>query len=139
MPTVVKDVMMTTPLSIDAAASIRRAAEAMRDNDIGDVLVVAEGALRGIVTDRDLVVRALADGRSADATPVGHVCSPELATVAVDADIDEATAVMRRHAVRRLPVVDGNEVVGIVSLGDLVRQGDPGSALADISTARPNG
>jgi CBS domain-containing protein len=138
MATSVRDVMMTNPLSVDAGASIRQAAEVMRDNDIGDVLVVDEGSLRGIVTDRDLVVRALADGRQPDATAVGEVCSANLAVVEAEADVDEAADVMGRHAVRRLPVVDNNEVVGIVSLGDLARRTDAESALGDISAAPPN-
>jgi CBS domain-containing protein len=138
MATIVRDVMMTNPLSVDAGASIRQAAETMRNNDIGDVLVVDESTLHGIVTDRDIVVRAVADGRQPDTTPVGEVCSPELTTVEAGADVGKAADIMRRHAVRRLPVVDGNEVVGIVSLGDLARTKDPDSALGDISAAPPN-
>jgi CBS domain-containing protein len=137
MASIVRDVMMTNPLSVDAGASIRQAAEVMRDNHIGDVLVVGDGNLRGIVTDRDIVVRALADGRQPD-TPVGDVCSPALTVVDAQAEVDEAADLMGRHAVRRLPVVENNEVVGIVSLGDLARRGDPESALGDISAAPPN-
>jgi CBS domain-containing protein len=138
MATIVRDVMMTRPLSVDAGATIRQAAEVMRDNDIGDVLVVGDGNLRGIVTDRDIVVRALAEGRQPESTPVVEVCSPELATVEAAAEVDKAADIMRQRAIRRLPVVDGNEVVGIVSLGDLARQKDPRSALSDISAAPPN-
>jgi CBS domain-containing protein len=138
MASIVRDVMMTNPLSVDAGASIRQAAEVMRDNDIGDVLVVGDGNLRGIVTDRDIVVRALADGRQPDTTPVGDICSPELTVVDAQAEVDEAADLMGRHAVRRLPVVEDNEVVGIVSLGDLARRGDPEAALSDISAAPPN-
>jgi len=138
MATIVRDVMMTNPLSVDAGASIRQAAEVMRDNDIGDVLVVGDGSLRGIVTDRDIVVRALADGRQPDATPVGDVCSPKLTVVDAEADVDEAADLMGRHAIRRLPVIENDEVVGIVSLGDLARRSDPESALGDISAAPPN-
>ena len=138
MATIVRDVMMTNPLSVDAQASIRQAAEVMRDNDIGDVLVVGDGALRGIVTDRDIVVRGLAGGRQPDATPVGDVCSPELTVVDAEAEVHEAADLMGRHAVRRLPVVDNNEIVGVVSLGDLARRGEPESALRDISAAPPN-
>ena len=138
MATIVRDVMMTNPLSVDARATVRQAAEVMRDNDIGDVLVVGDGSLRGIVTDRDIVVRALADGRQPEATPVADVCSPELTIVEAGAEVDRAAELMRRHAVRRLPVIEDNEVVGIVSLGDLARQKDPNSALGDISSAPPN-
>jgi CBS domain-containing protein len=139
MATIVRDVMMTNPLSVDAGASIRQAAQVMRDNDIGDVLVVDDGTVRGIVTDRDIVVRALAEGHQPDATPVGDVTSPKLAVVEAEAELDKAAELMRRHAIRRLPVVDGEEVVGIVTLGDLARREDPQSALSDISAAPPNG
>jgi CBS domain-containing protein len=138
MATIVRDVMMTNLQSVDAGASIRQAAAVMRDNDIGDVLVMEEGNLRGIVTDRDIVVRALADGRQPDATPVGDVCSPELTVVDAQAEVGEAADIMGRQAVRRLPVVENNEVVGIVSLGDLARRSEPESALSDISAAPPN-
>jgi CBS domain-containing protein len=138
MATIVRDVMMTNPLSVDAEATIRQAAAVMRDNAIGDVLVVGDGSLRGIVTDRDIVVRALADGRQPDVTPVGDVCSPKLTVVDAQAEVDEAADLMGRHAVRRLPVVENDEVVGIVSLGDLARRSDPNSALGDISAAPPN-
>ncbi len=137
MATIVRDVMMSNPLSVDAGASIRQAAEVMRDNDIGDVLVVGEGNLRGIVTDRDIVVRALADGRQPDA-PVGDICSPKLTVVDAQAELAEAADLMGAHAVRRLPVVENDEVVGIVSLGDLARRSEPESALGDISAAPPN-
>jgi CBS domain-containing protein len=138
MATIVRDVMMANIQSVDAGASIRQAAAVMRDKDIGDVLVVADGNLRGIVTDRDLVVRALADGRKPDATPVGDVCSPDLTVVDAQAEVAEAADIMGRHAVRRLPVVENNEVIGIVSLGDLARRSEPESALSDISAAPPN-
>jgi CBS domain-containing protein len=138
MATIVRDVMMTNLQSVDAGASIRQAAAVMRDNDIRDVLVVADGNLRGIVTDRDLVVRALADGRQPDATPVGDVCSPGLTVVEAQAEVAEAADLMGSHAVRRLPVVEDNEVIGIVSLGDLARRSEPASALSDISAAPPN-
>jgi CBS domain-containing protein len=138
MATIVRDVMMTKLQSVDGKASIQEAAAVMRDNDIGDVLVVADGALQGIVTDRDLVVRALADGRKPDATPVGDVCSPELTVVDAQAEVAEAADIMGSHAVRRLPVVENNEVIGIVSLGDLARRSEPESALSDISAAPPN-
>jgi CBS domain-containing protein len=133
----VRDVMMSNPLSVEAGASIRQAAEVMRDNGIGDVLVVSDGALRGIVTDRDIVVRALADGRQPE-TAVGDVCSPEIATVEAKADVSKAAELMRERAIRRLPVIDDDQVVGIVTLGDLAREEDPSSALGGISSAPPN-
>jgi CBS domain-containing protein len=80
----------------------------------------------------------LADGCQPDTTPVGDICSPKLTVVDAQAEVDEAADLMGRHAVRRLPVVEKNEVVGIVSLGDLARRGDPEAALSDISAAPPN-
>jgi CBS domain-containing protein len=135
---IVRDVMMPSPLSVEATTSLTEAARVMRDNDVGDVLVVGDGALRGILTDRDIVVRAVAEDRSPESTPSGEVCSPDLATVAADDTIEGAADVMRKRAVRRLPVVDQGAVVGVVSIGDLAVQADPDSALADISAARPN-
>ncbi|MFF2145117.1 CBS domain-containing protein [Kitasatospora sp. NPDC058190] len=117
---------------------MRDAARWMRDTAIGDVLVSDDGQLCGLVTDRDLVVRVLAEGKDPDSTNVGDVCSCELVSVAPDDDVQHAVDLMRRHALRRLPVLDDGQAVGIVSLGDLAMDRDPGSALAAISDAAPN-
>ena len=114
------------------------AAQAMRDGDIGDVIVMHDSAVVGIVTDRDLVVRSVADGHDPSAVRVGTICSPEVAALSPDDDIERAISVMRDRAVRRLPVVDQGAPVGIVSLGDLARLRDERSALADISDAPAN-
>ncbi|MBC7291028.1 MAG: CBS domain-containing protein, partial [Actinotalea sp.] len=90
-----------------------------------------------IVTDRDLVVRVLAVGGSPE-DPVRQACSSNLVTVTPDLTLAEAGQVMREHDVRRLPVTVGDELVGIVSIGDLAIEKDPHSTLADISAARPN-
>jgi CBS domain-containing protein len=111
----------------------------MRDRDIGDVLVVDDGSIRGIVTDRDIVVRCVADGADLENAKVGDVCSADLTTVTADATVEEAARIMRDSALRRLPVVDRGAPVGIVTLGDLAVQADPHSALGGISAARPNG
>ena len=95
------------------------AAGHMRDRDIGDVLVVDDGSVRGIVTDRDIVVRCVAEGGDVRQATVGDVCSAKLTTVASDASIEEAARIMRDKALRRLPVVDRGKPVGIVTLGDL--------------------
>jgi CBS domain-containing protein len=135
----VREVMTPHPVTLAPDATLVDAARQMRAKDIGDVLVVGgDGRLRGIVTDRDIVVRALADGLSADSTTLGEVCSPDLAVVAPDDDSDRAVELMRDRAVRRVPVVDRGELVGVVSLGDLAIEKDPGSALADISAAEEN-
>ena len=94
--------------------------------------------LRGLVSDRDLVVRALAEGADPDETTVARACSEDLVTVEPEEDLDRAVQLMREHSVRRIPVVEGGHPVGIVSLGDLAVERDPESALGDISAARPN-
>ena len=113
-------------------------ARIMRDEDIGAVLVTDEDRLRGLVSDRDLVVRALAEGDDPGQTTVASACSDDLVTVGPDDELDVAVRVMREHAVRRVPVVEEGRPVGIVSLGDLAVERDPDSALGDISAARPN-
>jgi CBS domain-containing protein len=114
------------------------AACAMRDNDIGDVVVLDNGRLCGILTDRDIVVRALATGCDPTLTSVGEVCSRALVTLAPDDSTGEAVRVMRERAIRRLPVEEDGRVVGIVTLGDVAVDADRRSALADISAAPPN-
>jgi CBS domain-containing protein len=109
----------------------------MRDANIGDVLVTEAGQVRGVLTDRDIVVRAVAHERPAH-TPVVEICSPSTVTCAPSDDIDRAVALMREHGVRRLPVVDADQLVGVLSLGDLAIERDQRSALADISAAQPN-
>ncbi|MEV6655363.1 CBS domain-containing protein [Streptomyces sp. NPDC051219] len=130
--------MTSAPVTIEASTPIVEAARRMREADIGAVLVQDGEELRGVVTDRDLVVRALAEGTDPRQTPVGSVCSETVVTVSPGDDIGKAVELMREHAVRRLPVVDDGHAVGIVSLGDVAAARDPDSALSDISTAEPN-
>ena len=116
----VRDIMTPEPATLEATATVMHAAELMREQDIGDVVVLEDDRLYGILTDRDIVVRVLAERNDPAAVTVGEVCS-------------------REKAIRRLPVVeDDGVVVGIVSLGDLAAARDRKSALGDISTAAPN-
>ena len=138
MADTIRDVMMPHPLTVNAQTSIEGAAQVMRANDIGDVLVTDNGRLRGILTDRDIVVRAVAMGRHPAATFAGDCCSTEIYTVNADDPVDLAVRTMREQALRRLPVVENDQLVGIVSIGDLAVAEDPKSALADISAAPPN-
>ena len=110
----------------------------MRDNAIGAVVVVEESRPRGILTDRDIVIRAIAVDRDPATTTLGEICSKDVVAVGAEDDVDQAARLMRERKIRRLPVVDGGTVVGIVSLGDLAREADPGSALAEISAAPPD-
>ncbi|EYR61812.1 oxidoreductase [Actinotalea ferrariae CF5-4] len=137
MARTIADVITPDPVTIEATGTVREAAELMRSGDIGDVVVVEGGSLLGIVTDRDLVVRVLAVGGSGD-DPVRQACSSDLVTVSPDASLEEAAELMRQHDVRRLPVTSGEELVGIVSIGDLAIEKDPRSTLGDISAAAPN-
>jgi CBS domain-containing protein len=135
----IQDVMTTNPETLPESTTVREAAEAMRANDIGDVVVVDDnGKLSGILTDRDIVVRVVAEGRDPRATRIGDIASRELTAVSPDDPVDRAVQLMRERAIRRLPVVDRGKPVGIVSIGDLALDRDPDSALADISAAPPN-
>lgn len=138
MPSV-STIMTTEVQTIDRGGSLRDAARLMQERDIGDVIVVADdGDACGIVTDRDIVVRAVAEGRDPDDTRVDEICSHHLVTVSPADDADRAAQLMREHAVRRLPVADGGRIIGIVSLGDLALEKDPNSVLGGISTEDPN-
>ena len=92
----------------------------------------------GLVTDRDLVVRVLAAGRDPRTTRLGEVCSRQTRTLAPDDEIAEAIGLIRRHAVRRIPIVEQGRAVGIVTIGDLALQRDRNSALAAVSGAPSN-
>jgi CBS domain-containing protein len=135
----IKEVMKSDPITIDAEASVTEAAKAMRDADIGDVIVLDDAdQVCGILTDRDIAVRLVAEGRDPAQTKLGEVCSGEVISLKPDDSVGDAVRLMSEKAVRRLPVVDGGKAVGIVSLGDLAETQDPDSALADISAAPPN-
>jgi signal-transduction protein with cAMP-binding, CBS, and nucleotidyltransferase domain len=128
----VRDVMTPGPIGVDYYQSIGEAARTMRDWGVGAVLVVRGQSLYGLVTDRDLVVRAVAEAKWAD-EPVGPLSSANLIGVDADADVYEAMRLMREHAVRRLPVLEDGQVVGIVSLGDLAIQDEPALPYAQLS------
>jgi signal-transduction protein with cAMP-binding, CBS, and nucleotidyltransferase domain len=132
----VRDVMTPGPIGVGYYQSIGDAARIMRDWGIGSVLVVNDQALHGLVTDRDLVVRAVAESKGPD-EPVGPLSSGDLVGVNADDDAAVAVRLMREHAVRRLPVIEDGQVAGVVSLGDLALQDDPASALAEVSKAGP--
>ena len=105
---------------------------------VGSVLVVENNQLKGLVTDRDIVVRAVADGRDPRTTAIAEVCSPDLVAAAPDDDADTAVQRMREHGVRRIPAVEKGRAVGVLSIGDMAIERDERSALADISAHAPN-
>jgi CBS domain-containing protein len=137
MARTVADVMTARPAAIEGDQPVKVAAALMRDNDTGAIIVNDNGRIQGIVTDRDIAVRCVADDKGPD-TPVREACSASVETVGPDTSIDQAVKLMRTHHVRRLPVVEDGRPVGIVSLGDLAMERDQNSALADISAAEGN-
>jgi CBS domain-containing protein len=135
----VGEVMTAGVVGVGPGAPVTEAAARMRDFDIGDVLVIENDRLEGILTDRDIAIRVVAEGLDPSKTPVGDVCSSEVATVSVGTPVEEAVEVIRQHALRRLPVVDDEgRVAGVATIGDFAMANDPHSALADVSAAPPN-
>ena len=138
METTVVQVMTRDPVTVDAQAPLREAARQMQAKDIGDVLVMDGGRLIGVVTDRDIAVRAVAEDKG-PSTPVGQICSGrDLTTVTPETSLDQAVELMRDRAIRRLPIVEGDRPVGLLSLGDVAIACDEASALAEISASEPN-
>jgi CBS domain-containing protein len=136
--TKVKDVMTADPVTVTGDTSIAEASRVMRDRDIGVLIVLEDEDVAGVVTDRDIVVRGIAEHRMPDDTPVSEVTSKEIITITPEDDVDRVVQTMREHALRRMPVVEGGRPVGIVSLGDLAVDRDPDSVLGHISAAEPN-
>jgi CBS domain-containing protein len=132
----IRDIMTQNPRTVSPQDSIQAAARIMRDEDTGVVPIVDNGRPIGVVTDRDIVVRAVADGPQLD-RPVRDIASRGLVSVSPDMSTREAAELMAEHQVRRLPVVEGDRLVGIVSLGDLAvkeaRDSRTGDTLQSIS------
>jgi CBS domain-containing protein len=138
MAQLVRELMAEPVVTVKADTTLTDAARLMRDADIGDVVVVDKNKPIGLLTDRDIVVRGIADNRTPGTVTAGEICSTDVVTVNSDAEISEAIALMRRAAVRRLPVTERGELVGLLSLGELAIERDETSVLADISAAEPN-
>jgi CBS domain-containing protein len=138
MKKTIRDVMTPNPVALQATASVVDAALAMRDFDVGAVIVLEDGQVCGVVTDRDLVVRGIANGNYPATMKLGELCSRELTTVSPTETLEKAVDLMREKAIRRLPVVEHGKPIGIISIGDLAIERDRHSALGDISAAPPN-
>jgi CBS domain-containing protein len=134
----IKEVMTGDPHTVSTDATLEDAAREMKSDDIGAVLVEEKGSVAGILTDRDIVVRAIAEGRDPSSTKVGDVASRDVKTLTPDSSVEDAIEIVREHHVRRIPVVQDGRPAGIVSIGDLAIERDSESALADISAASPN-
>ena len=132
----IREVMTPNPKYVSPTDSIQNAARIMRDADTGAVPVVDNGRPIGIVTDRDIVVRAVAEDGQLN-RPVRDIVSGNVVCVTPDMSTHEAADLMSEHQIRRLPVVENGRPIGIVSLGDLALERDPDSCLSDISAAPP--
>jgi CBS domain-containing protein len=132
----VRDVMTPGVRTVSPSQSLAEAAEVMKGEDVGSVPVVEEGRLAGIVTDRDIVTRAVAERRDPQTVKVGEVASQELVTVEPEQDLDEALALMARHQVRRLPVVEAGQLVGMLAQADVAleaKEKKVGETVEEIS------
>lgn len=133
----IREVMTPSPETVSSDTLVTEAASRMREEDIGSLIVVEDGKLRGMITDRDIVVRVVAEGGGVSERLIEDACSDEVVSLTPDDPVDLAIDLMRSEAVRRLPVVEEGRPVGVVSLGDLAVARDPDSALGRISAARP--
>ena len=139
MATSINEVMTHDPHTVSPQDPVTRAARFMREDDVGALVVERDGEIAGIVTDRDIVVRGIADGRDPDDVRIEEVATTDnVLTIPMDASIDDAITLMREHNVRRIVVEQDGRPAGVVSLGDLAIERDPGSALGDISSEPPN-
>jgi CBS domain-containing protein len=119
-------------------ASVKDAAKAMSDMRIGSVVVMDGGKPCGIVTDRDITVRPVATGIDPSSTRLGDICTHKLAAVRPDQSVDDAAQVMKSNDVKRVLVMTDSKLEGIVSLGDLSREGKDADVNQDLSRAEPN-
>jgi CBS domain-containing protein len=133
-----RDIMSAAPVCMAPGESVSAAAMVMKRHGIGTVLVQTGGRLSGLVTDRDITVRVLAENRDPRTTRIGDICSSELIVLGPDDDVAQATRLVRERAVRRIPVLQDGTPVGVVSIGDLAMAQDATSALSGISSAPPN-
>jgi CBS domain-containing protein len=134
----IRDIMTTNPRTIEPSTPIFEAARIMRDEDIGSLPITEGNQLFGTITDRDITIRAIAEGRDPQGTTVQEIASRDLITVDPQQDLDEALRLMAKHQVRRLPVVEEDgKLVGIVAQADVAQVGDDartGETVQQISS-----
>jgi CBS domain-containing protein len=123
MGTSVQELMTSNPKTIESSATVVAAAKLMRDEDTGIIPIVEGDRLVGTITDRDIAIRVVAEGKDPQATTVGEIASRDLITVDPQQDLDEALRLMAQHQVRRLPVVEEDgKLVGILAQADVARE-----------------
>ncbi|WP_315615609.1 CBS domain-containing protein [Alkalihalobacillus sp. MEB130] len=131
-----QDIMSKDVITVQADQTIQEAAEMMKSNDIGSIPVVRNGELVGIITDRDITIRATASGEDSHAS-VEECMSTNLTVASPSTDPHEAANMMAQHQIRRLPVVENGKIIGMVAIGDLatvnIYENEAGEALSDIS------
>jgi CBS domain-containing protein len=128
--------MTENPSTCEASTPVVEAAKVMAREDVGPIPVVEGGRLTGVVTDRDLVVRVLAEGRDPQSTTVGEIATGDVVTISPDASLDEALKLLASNKVRRLPVVEGDRLVGILAQADVARHAQEvqtGEVVEEIS------
>ena len=131
MPATVKQLMTPYPVVVDTATPLAQCARLMDDRDIGALGVMEEGQLVGVLTDRDIVIRAIAHDRDPLALSAGDVASGDVVAVSIDAPVEEAERRMRERAVRRLFIVaDDGRPLGILTVDDLIALREPDSIMA---------
>jgi CBS domain-containing protein len=132
----IRDVMTPGPETIQADQPVAQAAKLMKDADAGMIPVLENGTLLGTVTDRDIAIRIVAEGKDPQSTPVREIASTDVVTIEPDRDLAEALQLMAKHQVRRLPVVEGGRLVGVLAQADVARVGNEkevGHAVEEIS------
>jgi CBS domain-containing protein len=133
----VREVMTADPKTIEPSTPVADAAKLMRDQDVGPIPIVENGSLTGILTDRDIVLRVVAEGKDPSSTTAGEVASRDLVTIDPEQTMDEALRLMAQHQVRRLPVAEEDgRLVGIVAQADVARSADDrstGEVVEEIS------
>jgi CBS domain-containing protein len=132
----IREVMTTDVRACEPNVAVTDAAKLMAKEDVGPIPIVEEGRLVGLITDRDIVVRVIAEGKDPKLTKVGQIATKDLVNVSPDADLDEALKLMAERQVRRLPVVEGDRLIGIVAQADVARMGKDkknGEVVEEIS------
>jgi CBS domain-containing protein len=133
----VRDAMTSNPRSIEPSTTVTEAARLMKAEDVGSLPIVGGDQLVGMVTDRDVVIRVVAEGKDPQSTTVGEIASRDLVTVDPEQDLDEALRLMAQHQVRRLPVAEEDgRLVGILAQADVAREGKDaktGQVVQEIS------
>ena len=132
-----RDIMSPAPVSLPATETAASAARAMKEHGVGTVLVSIDGQLAGLLTDRDITVRVLAEDLDPQLTCIGDICSTSLATLGPDDDTDAAARLVRDRAVLRIPVVRDGVPIGVVSIGDLALDQDERPSRPGVAAAPP--